>query len=282
MREGMKELKMLILVTGLWFTTQVVSFRLNGNGHAYRSSRKCAALKAVPRSQGARAGESFKRTLHLVSVGAVALASQPLLAKAAVTEDQFINSLATIYTCKAIIKPIGGFVAAQAYDNARTNVKYLLNQLQIEKASNNLIKGALDFGNPDDLDNAQEGECVYCLAFASNVFPLTLNPQNPFLSYLIPSSVAGQLGNFLIQLDSTIYTVIFIPSDDSGGVPPAAEKYLKMLSGYLTNVDNAFDTLLKVGSPSQLAEAKKISDTQIKELPDAKFLFKKTTKKSSI
>jgi hypothetical protein len=94
--------------------------------------------------------------------------------------------------------------------------------------------------------------------------------------------VAGQLGNFLIQLDSTIYTVIFIPSDDSGGVPPAAEKYLKMLNGYLTNVDNAFDSLLNVGSPSQLAEAKKISDTQIKELPDAKILFKKATKKSSI
>jgi hypothetical protein len=153
MRGLLSQLLLFFLLTA----SSVDSFRLNG------LSRKFVALKAVPRSQVERAGVSFKQTLHFISVGAVALASQPHLAKAAVTEDQFINSLATIYTCKAIIKPIGSYVAAQAYDNARTNVKYLLNQLQIEKASNNLIKGALDFGNPDNLDSAQEGECISSL-----------------------------------------------------------------------------------------------------------------------
>lgn len=188
----------------------------------------------------------------LTAAGAVLVSSRPSLA-AALTEKDFLSALATILTSKAIIKPIEGYVKSQAYDNARTNVKYLLNQLQIEKATSTLIKSALDFsGEPDALDDAQE--------------------------------VSAQVGNFLIQLDSTIYTVIFIPSDDSGGVPPSADKYLKMLYSYLTNVDNALDKLLAVGSSAQLAEAKKLSDAQLKGLPDDgyKILFKTVVKKSSI
>lgn len=85
---------------------------------------------------------------------------------------------------KQILEPLEGpkgFIAQQGYDAARTNVKYLLNQLQIEKAATLLIRNSIDFSeaDPDTIDRAQEQ--------------------------------GSSLGNSLIQLDSTIYTVIFIP-----------------------------------------------------------------------
>jgi len=172
-------------------------------------------------------------------------------AAAAATEEGFVSALSTVLTCKAILAPVEGYVKAAAYDNARSNVKYLLNQLQVEKATNSLLKGALDFSeNTDALDDAADA--------------------------------SANIGNYLIQLDSTIYTVIFIPSDDSGAVPPAAEKYLKMLYGYLQNVNKAFDLLLTLGSTEQLAAAKKLSEKQVAGLPDRAVLFKTVVKKSSI
>lgn len=89
---------------------------------------------------------------------------------------------------KQILEPLEGpkgFIAQQGYDAARTNVKYLLNQLQIEKAATLLIRNSIDFSeaDPDTIDRAQEQ--------------------------------GSSLGNSLIQLDSTIYTVIFIPGSHS-------------------------------------------------------------------
>ena len=177
--------------------------------------------------------------------------TQANAAAAAATEEGFVSALSTVLTCKAILAPVEGYVKAAAYDNARSNVKYLLNQLQVEKATNSLLKGALDFSeNTDALDDAADA--------------------------------SANIGNYLIQLDSTIYTVIFIPSDDSGAVPPAAEKYLKMLYGYLQNVNKAFDLLLTLGSTEQLAAAKKLSEKQVAGLPDRAVLFKTVVKKSSI
>jgi len=164
-------------------------------------------------------------------------------------EEDFVKALSLMLTCRAIMAPVGEYVKNQGYDQARTNVKYLLNQLQVEKAANVLVKTSIDFaGNSDNLEEAQE--------------------------------VGSSLGNALIQLDSTIYTVIFIPGDDSGGPPPAAEKYLKMLDGYLNNVNKAFNTLISLGDEGQLARAKTISDSQLKNLPEngSAILFRKSKK----
>ena len=42
----------------------------------------------------------------------------------------------------------------------------------------------------------------------------------------------NRVSNTAIQLDSTLYTCVFIPSDD-GTVPPAAEKYRKQCFDFL-------------------------------------------------
>ena len=92
----------------------------------------------------------------------------------------------------------------------------------------------------------------------------------------------AQLSNTLIQLDSTIYTVIFIPGDDSGKPPPAAEKYIKSLKGYYKDSVDKFDTLLTLGSEDQLSKAKEESAKQIADLEKkSPFLFKVTDKASS-
>jgi len=244
---GLCVLLLIALISSLQGWLIPTRFRKLGTRALYSSARP-STLKDTVQTKTKKAGLTA-----LTAAGVFLGFSQTSLAAAPLTEKDFLKALATITTSKAIIKPIEGYVKSQAYDNARTNVKYLLNQLQIEKATSTLIKSALEFaGEPDALDDAQE--------------------------------VSAEVGNFLIQLDSTIYTVIFIPSDDSGGVPPSADKYLKMLFGYLANVDKALDKLLAVGSSAQLAEAKKLSEAQLKGLPDDgyKILFKTVVKKSSI
>lgn len=206
---------------------------------------------AAPRSiaEVAQAGVVGRAASVTAAVGALVV----LVPKRVLADDEkaFVDALATIVTAKAIVSPIDSYIKARDYDAGRTNVKYLLNQLRIEKASTNLIKGALDFGNPDGpIDDAQEA--------------------------------AANMGNYAIQLDSTIYTVIFIPSDDSGGVPPAAEKYLVMLTGYLNNLTRALDLLISLGTPEQLAQAKKQSEAQLASLPEKAILFKKIARKTSI
>jgi hypothetical protein len=58
-----------------------------------------------------------------------------------------------------------------------------------------LVQSSIDFGDDmDAIENAQEA--------------------------------AGKISNTAIQYDSTVYTCVFIPSDD-GTVPPNAEKYRK-------------------------------------------------------
>merc|ERR1719230_1271542 len=162
---------------------------------------------------------------------------------AELTEQDFIECLSSMQVCKTILSYIPGFIDAQAYDSGRTNVNYLINFLAIQKQADKLVKSSLDFAeDPDAIDAAQEA--------------------------------AVTLGNKLTELDSTIYTVIFIPGDESGVVAPAAEKYIKMLFGYLKDTNSAFDTLLSVGSETQLANANKITTKRLADLNiKAPFLF---------
>ena len=54
---------------------------------------------------------------------------------AQLTEDDFIRFLSLMQVSKVILSPIKGFMEAQSYDSGRTNVKYLLDFLQIQKAA---------------------------------------------------------------------------------------------------------------------------------------------------
>merc|ERR1712146_90956 len=86
---------------------------------------------------------------------------------------------------------------------------------------------------------------------------------------------SAQLSNTLIQLDSSIYTVIFIPGDESGKPPPAAEKYIKMIDGYYKDCIGRFDALLALGGDERLKRAAERSDAQLKDLQiKSPFLFK--------
>ena len=167
---------------------------------------------------------------------------------AAVTEDDFIGSLATIITCKRILAPVQRFVSSTNYDAGRTNVNYMLNFLKVQKVGEMVVKAGLEFAeNPDAIDVAVES--------------------------------SAQLSNTLIQLDSSIYTVIFIPGDDSSKPPPAAEKYIKMIDGYYKDSIGRFDSLLSLAGEEQIKKATAKSDNQFKELQKTQpFLFKDVKK----
>ena len=120
---------------------------------------------------------------------------------AAPSEEKYLDALATLITCKKVLESVDQYIEVQAYDNARTNVNYLLNQLFLEKKVQMLIQQSLDFSEDSDaVDVAQEA--------------------------------GNRVSNTAIQLDSTLYTCVFIPSDD-GTVPPAAEKYRKQSFDFL-------------------------------------------------
>ena len=122
-------------------------------------------------------------------------------ANAAPSEDKYLDALATLITCKKVLESVDQYIEVQAYDNARTNVNYLLNQLFLEKKVQILIQQSLDFSEDSDaVDVGQEA--------------------------------GNRVSNTAIQLDSTLYTCVFIPSDD-GTVPPAAEKYRKQCYDFL-------------------------------------------------
>lgn len=190
-----------------------------------------------------RVGERLAIAFSVSTVVLSSAGSSRALA-AAVTEDDFINGLATCLTSKRVLAPVNGFIKAQSYDSGRTNVNYLINFLQVQKAGEMVVKSGLEFAeNADNIDTAVEA--------------------------------SAQLSNTLIQLDSSIYTVIFIPGDESGKPPPAAEKYIKMIAGYYKDCIDRFDQLLSLAGEEQLKKATVKSDAQMKDLQTkSPFLFK--------
>eukprot|EP00596_Hydrurales_sp_CCMP1899_P006214 CAMPEP_0119034784 /NCGR_PEP_ID=MMETSP1177-20130426/1798_1 /TAXON_ID=2985 /ORGANISM="Ochromonas sp, Strain CCMP1899" /LENGTH=221 /DNA_ID=CAMNT_0006992487 /DNA_START=98 /DNA_END=763 /DNA_ORIENTATION=- len=171
----------------------------------------------------------------LTAAGTIALAAAP-------SEEKYLDSLATLLTCQKVLENVDNYIEVQAYDNARTNVNYLLNQLFLEKKVQQLIQQSLDFSeDPDAIDVAQEA--------------------------------GNRVSNTAIQLDSTLYTCNFIPGDDDGLVPPAAEKYRKQCFDFLKQLRGELELLLKVGSPPQIAKAQVKAGVTIKALPPV--LFKK-------
>mmetsp|Transcript_30042 Transcript_30042/g.41251 ORF Transcript_30042/g.41251 Transcript_30042/m.41251 type:complete len:211 (+) Transcript_30042:3-635(+) len=177
----------------------------------------------------------------LASMVVVTLSSsnvRPSLA-ATVKEEDFISALATMIEAKIIIKPTQEFVEVQAYDKARTNLQFILNQLQLQKKLTVLIQNSIDFcDDMDAIDAAQEA--------------------------------GNRLTNTVIQYDSTVYTCVFIPTDD-GTVPPAAEKYRKQTKDFYNSFNSDIDTLLKVASEEQLSKAQSLATLNLKSRPPVLF-----------
>lgn len=170
-----------------------------------------------------------------------AVSTVPILARAATTvdEDAFIDSLSTLILVKKIIEPTKKFIYLQAYDNARTNIRYTLNQLFLQKKVDLLIKSSIDFSDDmDSIDAAQDA--------------------------------GSKLTNTLLQFDNTAYTCIFIPSDD-GTVPPSADKYRKQANDFYDTALSSIDVILKVANERQIAAATKLADAATKTLPPVLF-----------
>lgn len=103
--------------------------------------------------------------------------------KAAGGEAAYINSLAILLAARTIFAPAKEYVELQAYDAARTNTQYLLNQLQFQKNLENLQRSSIDYC--DDMDIIEQAQ-----------------------------DAANRITNTLLQYDGSVYTCIFIPSDD--------------------------------------------------------------------
>lgn len=191
----------------------------------------------------------FKGLLTSASIATVVAVARPSASFAdgdAAAEAIFIDALSVLMLSKQILAPSKQFIYVQAYDNARTNIRYPLNFLQLQKKLDALIQNSIDFSDDMDvIDAAQEA--------------------------------STKLSNTLLQYDNTVYTCIFIPSDD-GAVPTTAEKYRKQAYDFYDSINLSIDTILKVGSKEQLAKATKLAEAAAVKLPKSLFKEKKDTK----
>eukprot|EP01039_Chlorochromonas_danica_P000327 gene327-351_t len=151
------------------------------------------------------------------------------------TEDDYLDSLATVILAKKVMEPANQYVELQAYDNARTNIKYILNDLQLQKKVTNLVQSSIDF--------AEDVEAVDAAGEA-----------------------AGRIANTAMQYDSTVYTCVFIPSED-GSIPPNAMKYRKQAKEFYEAFNQDADILIKVATTEQLTKAQRLASDRISKLP---------------
>lgn len=157
-----------------------------------------------------------------------------------------IDLLARVMESQAIMLPTKEFVEQQAYDTARYNIQFILNQLQLQKTVTKLMRSALEVIDDETLQEKVE-------------------------------DAGARITNTAIQYDSTVYTCVFIPTVN-GEVPPSAEKYRKQAEGYYEQFMADAYTLLTAGSAEQLAAARILAAQRLATYP--KVLFKETTTKN--
>jgi hypothetical protein len=93
----------------------------------------------------------FKGLLTSASIATVVAVARPSASFAdgdAAAEAIFIDALSVLMLSKQILAPSKQFIYVQAYDNARTNIRYPLNFLQLQKKLDALIQNSIDFSGP--------------------------------------------------------------------------------------------------------------------------------------
>lgn len=105
-----------------------------------------------------------------------------MLSDGASAKDQFIDALATLILAKKVIEPTQNYVLIQKYDNARSNLQYVLNQLQLQKKVTYLLRNSVDYC--DDIDAVEAA-----------------------------GEAGNRLTNTVLSFDNTVYTCVFIPTD---------------------------------------------------------------------
>jgi hypothetical protein len=102
-------------------------------------------------SPGGMSTSSYPESMHssakrvvMLGLGSIAglslLTALPGRALAAASEEAFIDALATMIEAKAVMAPTERYVFMQAYDAGRSNIQYIINQLQLQKKVNVLIR----------------------------------------------------------------------------------------------------------------------------------------------
>jgi len=207
-------------------------------------------MKILPSSISHRVKNSLIK--HITTISTIGLATSTYIIPKpvhAVGEQDYVEALATAISAKEILKPLKEFIENQGYDNARTNINFILNQLKFQKKIDILVQNSIDYvDDADVIDEAQDA--------------------------------GTKVTNTLREIDSLVYTIIFIPSED-GSVTPTQEKYRKQTYDVCDRLSNELDKLLLLGGNSkEFEKAQVLSQSNLQSYP--KVLFTKVTKKSGI
>lgn len=176
--------------------------------------------------------------------GALGLAAafSPALSKPAAAAAQSLEELeADLIICKEIFKPTLQYLKAEQFDAARTNTNYISRVINIKKKIDSFIVLANDV--VDDVDTLEK-------AF----------------------DMAQEVDALFTNFDASVYTIIFIPADADGVLPPGAEKYLKQAYGFYDDINKVLDFYIGLAPPETKAAAEKLLPAKRTPLP--KFLFK--------
>lgn len=149
----------------------------------------------------------------------------------------FEECVSKLLLSKKVLQPVGKYIKVGLYDPARTNIKYVTNQFRLKKAMERIVLLAFEKDVPQSkLDDAAE--------------------------------VTAVIDNTLSQLDSSVYTQIFIPTD--GEISPDALKYQKQAFEFYDTALDSIEKVLSLASAEDISEAQKLVDAT--SLPP--FLFK--------
>ncbi|CAM9127188.1 unnamed protein product [Choristocarpus tenellus] len=151
---------------------------------------------------------------------------------------------AQIMLFKEIFIPTLQYLKAQQFDAARTNTNYITRFLNLKKTIDTFIVTASDVvDDPDLMEKAVD--------------------------------MAQEVDALFTNFDSSVYTIIFIPGDADGVLPPGAEKYLKQAYGFYDSVLKLLDFYITLVPPETQDKAKAILPAKMAALP--KFLFKENS-----
>ncbi len=118
-----------------------------------------------------------------------------------------------VIICRELLEPIPRYVEEGAWDRARSNVNYCTRTLRLKTA----LRAVTD---------------------------RLLTPENDLDSHETAMRLSNDLPNLMTQLDATLYTPIFIASDQ--GVSPGQRKYGNEALDYLQQAEEMLDRYLEL------------------------------------
>lgn len=143
--------------------------------------------------------------------------------------------LTDLYTVSLVLQPASTFLRANQFDKARSYVNYYLDQLGLQKNATTVIQNSIEFVDDPELIEAALGP-------------------------------ASTLSNTAVQLDGTIYMLVFIPPADDGTQPPDAVKYVKEAEVFNATFYTDVEKLLALGSDGQRVTAQTAAAERVKTL----------------